>query len=545
MITKDNYKVALFFALLVVCCSVFLVGFTDYDTAYAENLGYTVEDIVLATPSGGITYDFDLSYTSASSEYPSILFAINNNSSNYLEYANYVIIFEFSNIEVNYVNTFEFFYYNDSSTPVLSLKDNLTDNFFCYLSSPCYLKGSSYYTYLALRINLVRLNSFIKGSLCVKAYPSDVISGEYMNGYNAGIEFADSRVNKDSLSYTTGVTDGITEADSRVNEDSASYIAGFKAGSGLDYEAGYQAGIAYADSRVNVDSASYNKGLQDGYLTGRLDGQKQAQYGLWYNSTFNLDAILVDEDDTLEKTYRLSNVNINKYLANYSFLTTELFQLCEKQLTGVYSGGAIREVTITITFADAIPWNNSNYGFIGDGASIGVTGFFTATDDTQYNIQVLYNDKLQTDIVDGKEWQLSSDANGKLMKSLSLTWKAAYNTFQSYVVTSLNGGFLSGYNQGYNIGLQDGEVIGYNKGSQVSENASYQLGYNKGYSEGVSISSDYSFNGLLTAVFDVPVKTFLSLFDFTFLGIDLKAVILSLLSICFFIAIWKFFSRLG
>lgn len=60
--------------------------------------------------------------------------------------------------------------------------------------------------------------------------------------------------------------------------------------------------------------------------------------------------------------------------------------------------------------------------------------------------------------------------------------------------------------------------------------AGYANGYDTGFIDGVADANTYSFTGLLSAVFDVPVRIFTSLFNFDVLGVNLANFFLSLLT---------------
>lgn len=67
--------------------------------------------------------------------------------------------------------------------------------------------------------------------------------------------------------------------------------------------------------------------------------------------------------------------------------------------------------------------------------------------------------------------------------------------------------------------------------------AGYVNGYDVGYAEGALNANSYTFDGLLSAVFDVPVRTFKSLFEFEILGVNLANFFLSLLTLAIIIFI--------
>lgn len=99
-----------------------------------------------------------------------------------------------------------------------------------------------------------------------------------------------------------------------------------------------------------------------------------------------------------------------------------------------------------------------------------------------------------------------------------------------------NQGFNAGQSSGYNSGFIAGENKGYSDGYGVGKNDGYNLGYNTA----IENSNIYSFDNLLSAVIDVPVRTFTSLFNFEILGVNLSGFFLGLLTCCIVVAIVRF-----
>ena len=83
------------------------------------------------------------------------------------------------------------------------------------------------------------------------------------------------------------------------------------------------------------------------------------------------------------------------------------------------------------------------------------------------------------------------------------------------------------YNQGYQQGLADNQQVIYNEGY----NAGRIVGYNNGKTDGIASANNYSFIGLIGAVFDAPLQTFKGLLNFNVLGINLLDFALSLITI--------------
>lgn len=89
------------------------------------------------------------------------------------------------------------------------------------------------------------------------------------------------------------------------------------------------------------------------------------------------------------------------------------------------------------------------------------------------------------------------------------------------------------YNDGYEAGLLDPE-------NPYTSDA-YEAGKEDGYALGLEATNPYTFSSLIFSVFEVPVKTFVGLFNWNFLGVNLANFMLSLLTLSFIVVIVKRF----
>lgn len=156
--------------------------------------------------------------------------------------------------------------------------------------------------------------------------------------------------------------------------------------------------------------------------------------------------------------------------------------------------------------------------------------------------------------------------------SFNMTWSSDYqavNVSQS----ELDAAYQSGYNAGISNGTVQPSTELQIENSQLKkdisslENANMQLSseknklqneldslnasfpnqlesekalsYSQGYQAGAATNGN-TFMGLISAVLDVPVKTFINLFDIEILGYNIKDFLISLLSLCFVAAIVRF-----
>lgn len=89
-------------------------------------------------------------------------------------------------------------------------------------------------------------------------------------------------------------------------------------------------------------------------------------------------------------------------------------------------------------------------------------------------------------------------------------------------------GYTQGYQDGFKQGQQEKEIYGITQ-------------YNKGKQDGIADANKYTFKGLISAVFDVPVQTLYGMLNFNILGINVLSFIMSILSVILLIAIVKVF----
>lgn len=120
-----------------------------------------------------------------------------------------------------------------------------------------------------------------------------------------------------------------------------------------------------------------------------------------------------------------------------------------------------------------------------------------------------------------------------------ITYKTCVN-FVDLVEFSDNQYYLQGVTDGYADGYVDGESSGYTDGYNVGDRAGFVRGYNEGLN---TADNGYTFYNLIGAVFDAPLNTFTSLFNFEILGVNILNFLSSILTLC--IVIWLIKIALG
>ena len=119
-------------------------------------------------------------------------------------------------------------------------------------------------------------------------------------------------------------------------------------------------------------------------------------------------------------------------------------------------------------------------------------------------------------------------------------------------------GYVDGKDDGYHLGYQVGNKDGYDDGYGVGIKNGYDEGYDEGYDKGYEKGKDKGyyegradevensgFGGLVSAVVDVPIRAFKSLFSFDILGVNTQNLILSLITLALVIIVvkWVFFKK--
>lgn len=94
---------------------------------------------------------------------------------------------------------------------------------------------------------------------------------------------------------------------------------------------------------------------------------------------------------------------------------------------------------------------------------------------------------------------------------------------------------VKGRGSNFSVAIDNANKQGYNKGYQEGKVAGETIGYQ----QGVKDQGDYSFMGLLGAVFDAPVQAFKGLLSFEVLGVDMTAFVSSLFALAVIVVIIK------
>lgn len=193
---------------------------------------------------------------------------------------------------------------------------------------------------------------------------------------------------------------------------------------------------------------------------------------------------------------------------------------------------------------------DENGNLLGTGSGYGYT--FRYTSNSAFDFTKILTAEIGGYLSAGNPWNYLqyTDANNNKVRVDVKVWTDAasdsteYDYFclpyRQYVLSSSLTDNES-YNVGYNNGYSQGSTAGYSQGESVGYSNGYSngitVGYNNGYNEGIETGSDYTFTSLVSSFVDVPVQTFMGLFNFELLGVNLAGFFTGLMTLAFIITI--------
>lgn len=151
---------------------------------------------------------------------------------------------------------------------------------------------------------------------------------------------------------------------------------------------------------------------------------------------------------------------------------------------------------------------------------------------TNNNINVYYNYIAYTNTDEMTYYFCFPVINASSFDLNTIHGERLYNVRTYYLEYALNDSSNVQWNKGYETGFSEGKTNGQTIG--------YNQGYSVGFNEGVTSANDYSFLGFFGAIFDAPINAFNSLFSFELFGVDMRSLILGLLTLCIIILIVRY-----
>lgn len=145
-----------------------------------------------------------------------------------------------------------------------------------------------------------------------------------------------------------------------------------------------------------------------------------------------------------------------------------------------------------------------------------------------------------------KRSSIDPSIDSPALKGFSFKFKnhLRLSNLRDLVFYSGDHGFNLGYTEGYIDGFQANADsvydLGFEDGKVEGDKIGYNRGFNTGYNKALStLVGDYTWDGLLSSLIDVPIQAFTGLFNFELLGVNLASFFFALLTVCVVLTIVK------
>ena len=235
-----------------------------------------------------------------------------------------------------------------------------------------------------------------------------------------------------------------------------------------------------------------------------------------------------------------SLINFNSYNHVSSMSNDSSF------LNGLFSEVSFSGVTVLnrvlnsqyFGYYDFSPFNvNFSYSYISAFGGFSSSNQFIVNDN-YYNLSPgdSYQDGYQDGYTHGEDVGYQDGYSAGFDEGEEEGYQSGYD---EGVRVNTNSSYAQGYDDGKNTYYSIGFVDGENSGLEKGYNNGFIVGKNEGYQLGLDTSNKYNFTSLVSAVVDVPINTFTSLFNFELLGVNLSGFFLGLLTLCIIITIVK------
>ena len=321
------------------------------------------------------------------------------------------------------------------------------------------------------------------------------------------------------------------QAGLQVNGSEESYQAGYDRGYESGYEDGYGDGFANGEN-VNVlvqspmdtwTRAEVTVGFINSSISGdeqfrtipfsREDSENISRFNFLVNGQFSVKEVInfvLDGTELVGNGYILcSSCTLTVYFEEQSFLPA-LYTF-----VGKYPSSTTDDISI---FRGATVLGSKNVSLLGGGD--------TGTDLLSYAAAF-------SSVSGGADKVVFSSVGGTSMDSSHVLEDEGFTL-----------GIVANPNQdAYLQGLRTGSTMGFgnafDSGKQEGLEEGYQNGFYRGKAEGLQIAELGDWTNLFSAVVDAPVNAFQSLFSFEILGLDMRAFVGSLLTLCLVLLIVK------
>lgn len=357
----------------------------------------------------------------------------------------------------------------------------------------------------------------------------------YNSGYTAGYNYAinNAAINNplegsgnQSEEYQNGWRDA-TLAMWQTVQGTDAYQAGYQAGfeeAAAQWEVKFQEGFDAGE--LNGFGQGYEIGYEKGYQEGIEEITSRFEFGVFAHCTFK--AIITIEGDTGK--YTIENFPVAKGYG-YIYIGSAGMEAINDKVAEIkgnapsYDLQYVDGVQLIITFDQTFDFNSSSLFITGD------------SDVSTLELTSIYEEKVfatrtakETGTYD--EFKLPTTWHKPLhVKTAALQIGRPTDLLQAFSLYSNSHEYTQGYESGYHDALNGDTSATFQKG--------YAEGFSEGKKEGLNIAKTGDWKQLITAVVEVPVNTFQSLFHFEILGLDMRVAFGAIIMMCVVVIILK------
>ena len=339
------------------------------------------------------------------------------------------------------------------------------------------------------------------------------------------LDFGSFDIGED-LSYFLRTTASVPSIGSMLSQI---YNASGGGSSGGSYDTGYSDGydVGFEDGRDVGYGEGYDVGFEDG-SAGGSGGDSDVADSILALASYRLD---FERDGQ----YVHSMTITPKYsLGSVYFGTLEIINAIS-DYEETY--GDIDRVRIAIIWNDSDTFDYSLYPLFVTGTSLVETASLVTTDGVSLPLIASWGDGFNGQTPRLLNITAGEIPNVVLVKTVYVDVGRPQDLLQEFTLGTNTYFYTQGYNDGYNVGygIASSEV-----GSERF-NAGYREGVIVGKSEGIAIAEKGNFYNLFFSVSDAVYSNLLNLLNFEILGVNMRVVFGSFLTVCLvLIVVFKF-----
>ena len=293
------------------------------------------------------------------------------------------------------------------------------------------------------------------------------------------------------------------------------------------YKVGYDNG--YVVGTTDGYDTGYGYGKEDGYKEGYGDGISVSEYGVFYGANISGKIIgkYTNASQTSTSSEEIAFGIVNPTLVSGGFDFTYLRG--NLQSSAPYGW---METEVTVIFKNIVPISMVDLMATGVASSLSSSFTFLDTNGKLHTAQ--WKQNAESGVWYSSFIDPSVTTENLAISRMTFRWSGGAAGLD-VTISQDNIKYYTGYNQGYNEGLTQGTTEGYENGYKEGYDEGEDFGYDKGKAEMASQISDTDLTKAVKtfvfSLFDAPVDSFLSMFNFEWAGFDLRGIVTLVITI--------------